>query len=415
MKSCLSFLNLWAVCLLLCSRAPAGTILPSLPAEVNINRDAGCHSLLFVTVRLDNGRELPFLVDTGCPVTMFDKSLAGELGKRLDTAIIHMQGGPQEGGIYAAPKLYLGKTLLLTGSNVWTCDFKWLSWLMGRRFMGVLGVDCLSNYCIQLDFQAGKMRFLDPGHLNAGNFGKAFPLVWSAVPGDSIFPSIYHSGLLGGTNDVVYIDVGDDSDGEAKQGMIKGHYFFRALNFLTTTIIGAPVTVPVNRCDWDGETYTNLGVIPARINRIGLNFLARHMVTFDFPGQKLYLKQISIGPRVNRLRVHLHGPARFAAQRLLTLEDNGQLPGWSRDDNGIVKLASYSSFLPEFREMKEGAYLKAMAAARLKSVTVNFQKDGDATGYHYIVSRASPDGDWKLEQAWQTDAAGRIVREYPVM
>jgi hypothetical protein len=381
---------------------------------VNINRDAGCHIGLFITLHLDNGRELPFVVDTGCPVTVFDKSLAAELSKRLDTGTINLEGGSQEYGAYAAPKLYLGNTPLLTGSNVFTCDLNWLSSLIGHRFVGILGIDCLSNYCVQLDFKDGKMRFLDPGHLNTNHLGKAFPLVWSGIPGDNVFPSIYHAGLLGGTNDVIYLDLGDDSDGEAKSGMIKGHYLFRALNFLTTTILGVPASVPVKQCEWDGETYTNLGIIPARINRLGLRFLARHLVTFDFPDQKLYLKQISVGPRVNKLSVHLRGATRLAAQLLLTLEDNGELPGWSRDDAGTVKLASCSSFLPEFRKMKEGAYLKALSAARLKSVTINFQKSGDSRIYHYTVSRVSPDSDWKLQRAWWTEPTGKIIREYPV-
>ena len=45
--------------------------------------------------------------------------------------------------------------------------------------MGMLSIDCLKHYCIQLDFAAGKMRFLEPEHVNAVQLGKAFPIIWT--------------------------------------------------------------------------------------------------------------------------------------------------------------------------------------------------------------------------------------------
>ena len=43
-------------------------------------------------------------------------------------------------------------------------------------------------------------------------------------------------------------------------------------------------------CVWDGHTYTNL-VIGRGMNLVGLRFLARHLVTFDFPNKILYLNE----------------------------------------------------------------------------------------------------------------------------
>ena len=80
-----------------------------------MNRDAGRGNWLFVTVRLDSGTKLPLLVDTGTPVTLLDKSLAPRLGKRLGTLTFREFDVRQKSGIYAAPKLYLGNTPLLTG------------------------------------------------------------------------------------------------------------------------------------------------------------------------------------------------------------------------------------------------------------------------------------------------------------
>jgi len=59
----------------------------------------------------------------------------------------------------------LGKDQLLSGKEVLTFDFKLLHY-SGPPFAGILGVDCLRHYCIQLDFAARKMRFLDPETLS---------------------------------------------------------------------------------------------------------------------------------------------------------------------------------------------------------------------------------------------------------
>lgn len=48
---------------------------------------------------------------------------------------------------------------------------------------------------------------------------------------------------------------------------------------------------------WDGKTYTNLVVgVGKNANILGLRFLARNLVTLDFPKRLTYLKQTSVGP-----------------------------------------------------------------------------------------------------------------------
>src|SRR6267142_2732617 len=76
-----------------CLTAAAALAHPSLPDEVTINTDAG---QLFVTLRLESGKELPFVVDTGAPITVIDKSFEPMLGKRLGTTLVGMVGGDQK-------------------------------------------------------------------------------------------------------------------------------------------------------------------------------------------------------------------------------------------------------------------------------------------------------------------------------
>lgn len=221
------------------------------------------------------------LVDTGAPITVLDTSLEPNLGKRLHTMPIGTVGhSQQESGIYATPRLYLGKTRLLTGSKV--AAFHSAPYHFHRP-MGVLGMDCLQHYCIQLDFEAGQMRFLSPQQMSTAELGKAFPMTFSGVgPGRKfIRPLIGHPGFLGNNTNLV-IDTGCASDGLLEEGA-------------SQTVLTGRVTLAA--CTWDGKSYTNITVAAVdHANALGLRFLARHLVTLDFPGHTMYLKKQRTGP-----------------------------------------------------------------------------------------------------------------------
>jgi hypothetical protein len=337
-----------------------------------MNNDAGHGGRIIMTLRLEDGEELPFLVDTGSPLTLFDKSFEPKLGKRLGTMIINSLNGDkqqgQQGGRYAAPKLYLGNTLLVTGRRIVTHDFGGSS-RTNSSVMGILGIDCLRHYCIQLDFQAGKIRFLDSHHINTAELGKAFPL---ALQGG--YPLIHHSSLTGNYSNVL-IDVGCNIDGLVNKGAIKG------------------LAELLPECIWDGETYTNLIIAATdHANVLGLNFLARHLVTLDFPKQTIYLKQTGIGPLDDSMQVsRLGAPMEFVEK----LKQKNQLPGLSKDDKGMLYLEEYSNPV-------------------LKSATFEFRKNEDSSIYHYTISRPSENSPWKLQKAWQTDQNDHAIEEYPI-
>jgi hypothetical protein len=291
-------LSLW------CARAEAESTQAALPEAVTMNEGAGCGNWLILTLRLENGEKLPFMVDTGTPITLLDKSLEGKLGERLETMGLRFAAtGLQEAGVHAAPRLLLGSTTLATSRYAAACNLKPLSRRSRQRIMGVLGFDCLRHYCIQLDFAAGKMRFLDSDSLNTTNLGKAFALtfstkgqkfspMFSSAGQNEALPFIQHTGLFGGASTDLLVDTGNNCDGTVEKGVIKGHYLTRFAHWLF------PIrALRLRQCVWDDKTYTRLKVVTTRsVNQLGLRFLARHLVTFDFPKHTMYLKQISSGP-----------------------------------------------------------------------------------------------------------------------
>jgi hypothetical protein len=137
-------------------------------------------------------------------------------------------------------------------------------------------------------------------------------------------------------------------------------------------------------CVWDGRYYTNLDV-DVGINAIGLRFLARHLVTFDFPNRTMYLKQTSTGP-------FLDEGFTTAVAFLKKLKESGEQPGWSKTDHGTLRVENH---------------------ADLDTFGFVVRKAGDASVYHYVVTRASNDSPWKLQKAWRTDKKGLILETFP--
>ena len=275
--------------------APGAPVTPSagrsIPGDVPLNPDAGRGGLVIARIGLANGQTFPFIVDTGSDCTLLDKSLESKLGKSVGMDSNQLAGIPCRFDFHKAPDLYLGGArLLMTGPFVGCTDLKPLSALIGCRVMGILGMDVLEHYCIQLDFAAGKMRFLDDAHADRITWGRPFPIV-PLLTNDSR-PAVAQN-LLGLQGPHSLIDSGFLGDGSLMPG-----YFQRWTNAAWVHTNGeahSPDGV------FGGEKYPWLFLSendwPS--DGIGLNFLARHRVTFDFPNHTLYLQRQSAGPLRN--------------------------------------------------------------------------------------------------------------------
>jgi len=87
-----------------------------------------------------------------------------------------------------------------------------------------------------------------------------------------------------------------------------------------------------------------------------------------------------------------------AGKFLRDLHEQGRLPGLSKEDHGELK-AKVSGF-------SETVHFPL-------SLTFQFTKNIDSV-CNYTVERLSPGSDWRLVKAWQTGAAGKTVKEFPI-
>jgi hypothetical protein len=306
-----------------------------------MDRPSRSEGAIVVKLRLEDGEEVPLKVDTGGPETILDESFASKLGPRIGTKpaafAFNLRAGAQ--GIYRAPKLYAGDTELLTGSQVYTVKSAASASQPGK---GILGMDCLRHYCIQFDFAAGKMRFLEPDHLDTNELGEPF-LINMGPQGHTFFDA----DLLGQGKMRFLLDTGMDGPFDA---MLAPKVFERLLHQYPTIGPDLYMTVPDGRAasgnifprvSLRGQTYTDLwfssvDLRPRRVKGIiGMRFLARHKITLNFPKRTLYFKCISSAPLAAGPSASQHqsvaptGGRRFAQsvighqRRLLPVADGG--------------------------------------------------------------------------------------------
>jgi hypothetical protein len=282
-----------AYLVLLCSCAAQNLTSPGLPTETSFNEKMCRGDLLLLELHLEDGEKLWFVVDTGVPDTLLDKSLEPKLGKPLGAKTINSSFYPKtQGHVYAAPRLYLGNTTLLTGSRVTTMDMSQIPYPF-HRLSGVLGMDCLRHYCFQLDFTARKIRFFDPDKLKTQDLGTAFPLSFhNGIFSGTVFT---RADCFGSKNTTFCVDTGMGGD-----GLLTPELFQRAARAQIDATNTLAHTGSIHTLLIGGQRYTNLMIYENHAawptwNYIGIEFLARHLVTFNFPKRTMYLKQTSVG------------------------------------------------------------------------------------------------------------------------
>ena len=154
----------------LCALAQDGAI----PPDISFNSTAGRGDLIWIKLTSDTSEECNFGLDTGGTLTVLDKSWESRSCRRI--AVQERLSGARWPilGVFTAPPLYLGSVRLLTGEKIATQDLA--AHFPGHSVAGILGMDCLGHYCVQLDFSENKLRFLDPSRLGGLELGKEFPM-----------------------------------------------------------------------------------------------------------------------------------------------------------------------------------------------------------------------------------------------
>lgn len=249
--------------------------------------------LLPVTMK---GKTFTFLLDTGANRTTFDKKLEPLLGEPKQSFKAKMEDGQEHSmNVYYAPDASVGPLRLKTAGAVFCVDLSSLRDATGHPVDGVLGNTFLRRYAVQVDFDNGKVRFYeDEPHTEKSDWGN--PVAMDILP--SGVPVVVVT-LSGDVRNVMLVD-----SGYGETGMLPSKLFSYLRKEKKIPVSAATVLHRDEK-----ETKSTVGRVDdirlgefrypdlvfdrsdMEVSLLGLDFLSRHKVTFDYPNRKLYLKK----------------------------------------------------------------------------------------------------------------------------
>lgn len=228
-----------------------------------------------------------FYVDTGTSVTSLEAKFRPRLGEPL------RQWGDHE--LFRSPEIRVGKRSLGL-SEVFCADFGALRLITGEPCDGILGMDFLMHHVMRLDFDEAAIVI-------GGSVPPLFETAAWKIPmtpfnqGHFTIPAVF--------NGAVILDVLVDSADSGFVSLSKADWdrIFPtngASDQYTTLLAGINRQLTESRVkrlpvlQIGGHSYFNvicaLRPFPNAQSAIGLGFLRRHLVIFDFPNHALYLR-----------------------------------------------------------------------------------------------------------------------------
>jgi hypothetical protein len=234
-----------------------------------------------------------FVLDTGSKRSCVDSTAFPKLALLNDTDPMQSLNGDIGSELYEPPDLEVGPIHLRNSPAVWNVDLSEVSAASGRHILGILGMDFISNFVLQIDFDQQRFQFLanDTKRTLHDDWGEPFRMV---IGGEGL-PMIYAN--IAGNGLALTLDTGLDADLDLPSAQ------FDRILALThgKTIFGRMATAAgdmrireMRLPDFKLVDLQYTGLLLTE-NRsffciAGMGFLARHLVTFDFLNDTLYLK-----------------------------------------------------------------------------------------------------------------------------
>ena len=249
---------------------------------------ATCGDFPIVPVTIDGVGEFPFVVDTASSFSCVDTTLRSHVTQTRRT--VRFNGRTDE-KICSLGNAFLGKSRLPIPSDVLCFDFSGIRKASGHDVRGMLGMNFLRAYALRIDFDTGGLSILsavpEPRGLAVPlSFDKTgCPTIEARVSRNVTVPFTPDTGLKGHT--VCTLEK-RTFDRLACDGM------------LTETRTGGHAMM-IGGCEARREgRIDSLGIGPFELecvlvndgpcNLLGLEYLSRYRITFDFPNKRLNLE-----------------------------------------------------------------------------------------------------------------------------
>ena len=243
---------------------------------------------LLVPVSL-NGAPRLFFVDTGATMTAVDRSFRDILGVALRTATVRTPDGKAEMDVFKAPPATIAGGPLTGVREVLCLDLSGVRGAVGDDFYGILGMDFLRHRTVRIDFDRGEVLFSATVPDDAGT---PIPLeVWPKHP-----PTVTLA--VAGLGDVTFlVDTGSSESGSLdarlSASLLANGGAASAGTTSSQSVVGSSTSRMVRVAEIALGNFRHRRIVfsEGEANVLGLGYLSRYIVTFDFPRKRLYLKR----------------------------------------------------------------------------------------------------------------------------
>ncbi len=232
--------------------------------------------------------EYAFLLDTGAMTNVLDQSLVEEIGPLSRSRRSYPKGVPQT---YVFPDAKLSGTNIQVQGDTVSVNLADMRRVSGYDIRGVLGINFLQKFVIELDFDAGSVTLFEqtpalhrmPVAIERDPFNR--PIVMIEVAPDDRVPFLIDTGMA------------SPGIGEVAASTFEGLQKAARLRPLETDgkILTISGVVSNRRAQLDvfrfGDyEHHNLRLNAGTLNALGLRYLSRYKVTLDLPRHQAWFE-----------------------------------------------------------------------------------------------------------------------------
>jgi hypothetical protein len=237
------------------------------------------------------GSEYWFLLDTGSSFTIFDSSFRYDLGEPTGKIIIRTPRNEMTADMYNAPQAMFGEINMKSCAGVLCLDLEQSGYADGKKIKGIIGMNFLRKYMLQIDFDTDMLYIFMPVQGEQLKWGQSCDLT---------FPT----GGLPHVKGMVFFDIPVEflvDTGHSGTGSLEEKVFQQILSqkkakTIEATFITMGGTIKerearINDLAIGELRYRDLIFSELDSSILGLEFLARHNVIFDFLNKRMYLEE----------------------------------------------------------------------------------------------------------------------------
>jgi len=235
------------------------------------------------------GREYQFLIDTGSTCCVVDRSLQSALTTTGTTSRVN---GKADMPVYQLQRTFVGKTRIpVTGTAV-CIDLQPFRECSGHDVRGILGMSFLKGRVVMLDFDAGRMTLLPSLPTDVAGATMLYynetgiPALNLDIADRRTVTFRLDTGFLGGT--AGNLDASTIA-GLTWDGSLKDTGRRSGLTWIHGDVPAREVQL--SRTRLGAYEHQGLPFIEGHFNVLGLGYLSRYFVVFDFQNNQLLLKR----------------------------------------------------------------------------------------------------------------------------